>query len=241
MNWKLIVIIIAMDKEGITIFFPAYNEELSIERTALNSLKVAPSLFTDFEIIIVDDGSRDQTPKIIGDLAKQNKNIRVVHHSTNKGYGAALKSGFANSKKELVFYTDGDGQFDISEIKNLLPFINEADLIIGYRIKRSDPWYRLLFAKMYGLAIGILFNLWVKDVDCAFKLIKKIVLDEINLKSDGAFISAELLIRAKKKGFRIKQIGVHHYPRLGGKPTGAKISVILKAFYELTKLWLELR
>ncbi|MCX5726257.1 MAG: glycosyltransferase family 2 protein [Candidatus Saganbacteria bacterium] len=230
-----------MNYSNISIFFPAFNEESSIEKTVSKALGVAPSLFSGFEIIIVDDGSRDKTGEIIGLLSRHNKNVRAVHHSINKGYGAALKSGFAASSKELIFYTDGDGQFDISEIRNLLPYLKEADLVIGYRIKRSDPWYRLLFAKMYGFAIGLLFNLWVKDVDCAFKLIRKKVLSSIDLKSDGAFISAELLIRAKKKGFKIKQVGVHHYPRLGGKPTGAKISVILKAFYELFKLWNELR
>lgn len=230
-----------MNPKSITIFFPALNEEESIEKTVANALSAASKLFRDYEIIIVDDGSTDKTAEIADNLAQNNNNIRAVHHPSNKGYGAALRSGFAHATKEHIFYTDGDGQFDVSEIGRLLPLLDEADLAIGYRIKRSDPLHRLVFAKAYGLMISLLFNLWFKDIDCAFKLIKKPVLNNIELKSNGALISAELLIKARRKGFKIKQIGVHHYPRKGGKPTGANIKVIIKAFYELFKFWKELR
>jgi len=226
---------------SISIFFPAFNEEKNIGDTVSAAIRVASALFEDFEVIVVDDGSSDGTPEIIDSLARSNARIKAVHHPVNMGYGAAVRTGFDNASKELVFYTDGDGQFDISEIKLLLPLINEADLVIGYRIKRSDPFHRWLFAKLWGTFIAILFNLWVKDTDCAFKLIKRNVVQSIDLKSNGAFISAELLIKAKKKGLKIKQVGVHHFPRKGGRPTGANIKVIFKAFYELFKLWSDLK
>ncbi len=226
---------------GLSVFFPAYNEENTIKATVDRAVSVIPEVAGDHEIIIVDDGSRDKTPEICDQLAKDNKNVRVVHHQKNLGYGAALKTGFASAKKGLIFFTDGDGQFDISEIKLLLPHINEADLVIGYRLKRNDPWHRILFASMLRLAVGILFNVWVKDIDCAFKLMKKEVIKGNELRSDGAIISTELLVRAKRKGFKIKEIGVHHFPRTGGKPTGGNIKVILRAMREILKLYWDLR
>jgi glycosyltransferase involved in cell wall biosynthesis len=230
-----------MKHSGISVFFPAYNEEKMIRTTVYGALSVIPGLFDDFEIMIIDDGSTDGTPRICDEIASENRNVRVIHHPKNLGYGAALKSGFSSAGKDLVFFTDGDNQFDISEIKLLLPRLEDSDMVIGYRLKRNDPWQRLLFAKSWGMLIRILFGLRVKDTDCAFKLMKKRVTDSIALRSDGAFISAELLIKAKKKGFRISQVGVHHFPRKEGKQTGANIKVIFRAFMELFKLWRELR
>ena len=226
-----------MNYPGLSIFFPAYNEQENIERTVTDALSSISKLISDYEIIIIDDGSRDRTPEIADTLARSNPQIRVVHHPCNQGYGAAIKSGFAAASKELVFFADGDGQFDLAEISLLLTYISKADLVIGYRIKRRDPWHRLLFGKMWGLLVGVLFNLWVKDIDCAFKLFKISAIKAIlPLKSDGAVISTELLVKAKQKGLKIKQVGVHHYPRQAGSPTGAKLSVIIKAFRELFKL-----
>jgi glycosyltransferase involved in cell wall biosynthesis len=230
-----------MNNSIISVFFPAFNEEKTIKAAVSNAISVIPGLFNDYEIIIVDDGSTDKTPEICSALAKENRNIRVVRHPKNLGYGAALKSGFSSAGKELVFFTDGDNQFDISEIKTFLPHLQNADLVIGYRLKRKDSWHRLLFGIMFRLLVGVAFNLWVKDVDCAFKLIKKDVLKDMVLKSDGALINTELLVRSKKKGFRIKEVGVHHFPRKGGKATGGNIKVIVKAFYEIIKLFRELR
>jgi glycosyltransferase involved in cell wall biosynthesis len=226
---------------GISVFFPAYNEESNIRNTASAANAALSTWFNDYEILIIDDGSKDNTPRIIDELARSNSHIRAIHHPVNKGYGAALRTGFSSASKELVFFSDGDGQFDISEIKKFIPLINDADLIIGYRLKRQDPFHRLLFAKSWGILVGLMFGLWVRDIDCAFKLIKKAVLNDIQLTSDGAFISAELLIKAKKKRYTIKQVGVNHYPRKAGKQTGANIKVILRAFGELFKLWRELR
>lgn len=231
----------ALTKESISIFFPAYNEEKAIEKSVGAALEVAERLFIDYEVIVVDDGSRDRTGAIADRLAAADPKVRVVHHTVNRGYGAALRSGFAAARKELVFFTDGDGQFDLSELEKLLPLIVEADLAIGYRLKRVDPPHRLLYARLYKLLISLLFGLWVKDIDCAFKLIRKDALRSLDLKSDGALISAELLIKAKKKGLRIKEVGVHHYSRQGGQPTGGKFSVAFKALLEIFKFWWELR
>lgn len=235
------LIITWMTYPSISIFFPAFNEESNIRKTAAAADLFASKAFNDYEIIIIDDGSSDATPQIIDELAKGNRNIKAVHHLRNKGYGAAIRSGFANSSRELIFFTDGDGQFDISEIGKMLPLLKEADMVVGYRIKRQDPIHRLIFARSWGTLIGILFNLWVRDIDCAFKLIKRPVIESLQLRSDGAFISAELLIKAFKKGFKIKEVGVHHYPRKAGTQTGANIKVIIKAFRELFSLWRELR
>ena len=227
---------------SLSVFFPAYNEENAIRSTVGRAVSVIPEVAGDHEIIIVDDGSKDRTPEICDQLAKDNKNVRVVHHQKNLGYGAALKTGFASAKKDLIFFTDGDGQFDISEIQLFLPYINsDADMVIGYRLKRNDPWHRILFALMLRMAVGILFNVWVKDIDCAFKLMKKEVVRGYELRSDGAIISTELLVRAKRKGFKIKEVGVHHFPRIGGRPTGGNIKVILRAMREILSLYWDLR
>lgn len=229
-----------MINSGLSVFFPAYNEEAAIAQAAAAARAIVPKLFRDHEIIIVDDGSRDGTAAAADRFARANRGVRVVHHPQNRGYGAAIRSGLAAATKELVFFTDGDNQFDIAELKNLLPLLPGADLVIGYRLKRRDPWHRLLFAKAYGLLIGLLFDLWVRDIDCAFKLLRRSVVNKLDLKADGALISAELLIKARKNGARIKEVGVHHYPRKGGRPTGANPAVVAKAFYELFKLRREL-
>jgi glycosyltransferase involved in cell wall biosynthesis len=226
---------------GISMFFPAYNEENNIMSTVIAASSAIAPLFKDYEIIIINDGSKDGTARIIDGLANSDPHIKAIHHPMNKGYGAALRTGFKEAKNELVFFSDGDGQFDISEIKKLLPLIDGADMVIGFRLKRQDPFHRLLFARSWGILVGIMFGLWVRDIDCAFKLIKKTVLNDLVLKSDGAFISAELLIKAKKKGYKIKQVGVNHFPRKEGQQTGANIKVILKAFRELFLLRQEIR
>lgn len=225
-----------MRKHQITIFFPCFNEEQNVERVTREALTVASQISDDYEIIIVNDGSRDRTAEIAEQLATQNPQVRVIHHETNKGYGAALQTGFKNASKELVFYTDGDGQFKIEEIKKLLPHIEKYDIVSGYRINRRDPLYRRINAYMWGALVNTLFKLKVSDVDSAFKLYKRKIFDEITLTAEGAMIDTEILARAKAKGYTITEVGVNHYPRAAGEQTGAKLSVILKAFVELLKL-----
>jgi glycosyltransferase involved in cell wall biosynthesis len=228
---------------SLSIFFPCHNEEGNVERVVRRALEAASALTDDFEVIVVDDGSRDRTGKIADRLASENPRVRVVHHPRNRGYGGALQSGFASAKKDYVFFSDGDGQFDLAELPQLVELIQggECDLAIGYRIHRADPFIRSLNAKLYKTLIRLLFGLQVRDIDCAFKLIHRPVLEKVALESEGALVSAEFLIKAKKAGFRIREAGVHHYPRQAGQQTGAKLSVILRTFREIARLWRQLR
>ena len=221
----------------ISAFFPAHNEEANIEELTRKTLKVLSEICEDYEVIIVNDGSKDRTKEIGEALAEKDPHIRILSHETNRGYGAALKTGFYNSRFEWVFFTDGDGQFDVSEIKELAKYSDKADLITGYRIKRHDPFIRKVNAFAWGTLVKLLFGFRVKDVDCAFKLIKKEIIDKAKLESEGALISTELLAKATRMGYRIFETGVHHYPRRAGTQTGAKIKVIVKAFVELFKFY----
>lgn len=229
--------------KNLSVFFPCVNEEGNLETTVSKAVSILDSLKLDYEIIIVNDGSKDRTGQIAEKLAKENKNIKVITHPKNLGYGEALKSGFYNAKYDTIVYTDGDGQFDFSQVTNFINKLSEADLIIGYRIKRQDPLFRLLFAKGWALALFAFFRLKLRDVDCGFKMIKKQILEKIpKLQSQrGAMINAELAIKTKKAGFNVAQIGVNHYPRLSGKPTGANITVIIKSFLDLVKLWWQVK
>jgi len=222
-------------------FFPFYNEEANIEAQTKDALRVLPQFANKFEIILVDDGSIDKTGKIGQKLAQKYRLVKIIRHRVNKGYGGALKTGLKNSRYKWIFFTDGDRQFKLTDLSELIEKSDKADLVIGYRQKRADSPIRLLNAKLFNLLIKILFGLKVRDVDCAFKLIKKRVLDDVKLKSDGALLSSELLIKAKKKGYRIVEVLVNHYPRQVGSQTGANFKVIFKAFYDIAALWKELR
>lgn len=232
-----------MSTKNLSVFFPCVNEQGNIEETVQKAIKVLQNLGLTYEIIIINDGSTDQTAKVIERLQKENNYIRSVHHPKNLGYGEALKSGFYGAKYDTIVYTDGDGQFDFSEITKFLQKIETNDVIIGYRIKRQDPFFRILFTRGWALALFFFFRLQLKDVDCGFKMIRRTVLEKIShLQSQrGAMINAELVIKAKKAGFKIAQTGVNHYPRLSGKPTGANIKVIFKSFVDLFKLWWQLK
>jgi len=225
-----------MKRYPITIFFPCYNEEQNVERVTKEALAVAGRISDDYEIIIVNDGSKDRTAEIADRLANEYPVVRVIHHEVNKGYGGALQTGFKNASKELVFYTDGDGQFKIEEITKLLPFIENFDIVSGYRISRRDPFIRKVNAFMWGTLVNALFKIRVSDVDSAFKLYRRKIFDEITLTAQGALIDTEVLAKAKAKGFTITEVGVNHYPRVAGEQTGARLSVIFKAFKELFEL-----
>jgi len=224
----------------LTVFFPAYNEEKNIKTTVIKAAKILPQIATKWEIIVVNDGSKDKTGEIVEGLIKKNKNIRMITHTPNRGYGAALKSGFYNASYEWIAFTDSDGQFDFSEITNFIrkQKKTEADLVIGYYLKRQERFYRILGSKLWELAVFLLFGLKAKDIDCAFKLIRKKVIETIpQLEAErGPFISSELLIKAKKAGFKIAEVGIHHYPRQAGKATGASLKVVLSGLGDLLKL-----
>ena len=229
-------------KPNISAFFPAYNEEKNIANTVHKAKAVLEQLAGDYEILVINDGSSDQTLAVARGLEAEFPKVKVINHEINRGYGGALKSGFYNARYEWVAFTDSDGQFDFSELSKLLEKSSDSDLVVGYRLKRVEGFIRKLNARLWGILIWLVFGLRVKDIDCAFKLIKKDVFDHIpKLESNGALISAELLIRCRKADLKIAQVGVHHYPRLEGNPTGANLNVIIKAFKELLWLWKNLK
>lgn len=224
-----------MEKISISAFFPCYNEEKNVEKLLTKAAQFLPTIAYDYEIIVVDDGSSDATTEIARNFLRENPKVKIIRHETNMGYGAALRTGFDNSEKEYIFFTDGDNQFDIREIVKLLPYIKDFDIVAGFRIKRRDNFIRRLNAKCFNLLVRLLFGLKVKDIDCAFKIFKRDVIGNLKLQSSGAFINAEFLIRATRRGYKIKEIGVSHYPRQWGTQTGASPRVVLRAFHELFK------
>jgi len=226
----------AIPPRSLTVFFPCYNEEANVERTTLGALKTCRRLGIDFEVIIVNDGSRDRTGEIADRLAAEHSGVRVVHNRPNRGYGGALQRGFHEAIKDWVFYTDGDGQFDFEEIDKLFPLLDRFDIVSAFRVDRRDSFVRKLNASCWTTLVNVVFRLWLRDIDCAFKIYPRSFIDEIEMKSQGALIDAEMLARAKRLGYRIGQVGVHHYPRTAGSQTGANIRVILRAFKELFRL-----
>ncbi|MBM3286443.1 MAG: glycosyltransferase family 2 protein [Candidatus Eisenbacteria bacterium] len=226
---------------SLSLFYPMYNEEGNIELAAQRALEILPGVAEEFEIILVDDGSRDATGAIADRLAAGDPRIRAIHHPTNLGYGAALTSGIRASRFEWIFYTDGDNQFDLREIDLLLPLRHGHEIVSGFRIDRRDPVNRKLNAWLFNSLVRLLFGFRLRDVDCAFKLYRASIFEGMDLVSRGALIDVEIIARARKRGARVVEIGVHHFPRTVGSQTGAKLSVILRAFRELLRLWGELR
>ncbi len=229
----------------ISVFFPVYNLEAQVEKTVSNAFRVVPKLAQKYEIIVVNDGSTDKTSQKLKKISLKYPSLKVINHSKNRGYGAALKSGFYNSKYSLIAFTDADGQFDISELSSFIDVYNKtkADLVIGYYKDRKVSMFKKITSKIWEFAVFVLFDLKVKDIDCGFKLISKRVIDSIpKLNSErGAFISSELLINAKRKGFKFEEIGVSHFKRKEGKGTGRDMKVILNSFKDLIKFWWRLR
>ena len=230
--------------DRLSFFFPAHNEEDNLRPFVAEAMEALPALARTWEIVIVDDGSRDATPAIADELAADHPTlVRAVHHVTNLGYGAALRSGFANARYELVAFTDGDRQFRVADIGRLLVRLAEPDrpdVVAGYRIKRADPLVRTDYARLYRLANRVFFGLRVRDVDCACKLFRRSALDGLRVESGGAFFSAELLVKLGTSGRRIAEVGVPHYPRTAGSATGARPAVVLRAVRDFWSLRLRL-
>lgn len=226
-----------MNHHSISVFFPSYNEEGNIRKTVEIADAVLKKITPTYEIIVVNDGSRDATGAVADKLVSENSKVRVVHHPKNLGYGAALWSGIHAAQYDWIFFTDADLQFDLNEINKLLQYIPEYKVVLGYRSPRRDSFMRLLNAKGWNWLVRTLFSLKVRDIDCAFKLFHKDVITSLPLKTRGATMSAEMLIRIMRKGIPWKEVPVSHFPRTLGSPTGAKISVIVRAFKELFVLY----
>jgi glycosyltransferase involved in cell wall biosynthesis len=221
----------------LSVVLPAYNEEANIERVVRQVIAYLEPMHIDYEIVPVNDGSADRTREILQALERENARVRPQDHPQNRGYGAALRTGFDAAVKRYVFYMDGDGQFDIKDLDSLLPLASEDVIVTGFRIERRDPFMRRLNARLFGgWLVRVMLGVYVKDLNCAFKLIPKRVFETITLDSTGALINAELYGRAIRAGFGIREVGVHHYPREAGVQTGAHLSVIVRAFYDLFRL-----
>lgn len=229
----------------LSVFLPAYNEEANLSSTIENVSSSLKKNFKIWELIIVDDGSKDATGQIAKRFAKKDSRVRVITQSPNQGYGPALIAGLYSCKYDWISFIDSDGQFDFSEITKLISkqSATNADMVIGYYLRRQVPFFRKLNTKIWQIIVWLLFGLNVRDIDCGFKLLSKKVLDKIErLESKrGAFISSEFLIKAKAAGFKIVEVGVHHYPRKAGLGTGANLDVIIQSFKDLFKLWIKLK
>ena len=221
---------------SLTIFFPCHNEEENVERVARQAVEIGRQVADDLEVIIVDDGSKDRTGEIADRLAEEIPEVRAVHNHPNLGYGGALQRGFREATKHWIFYTDGDGQFDLGEIPRVLPLLAQYDIVSCYRLDRKDSLMRKLNAFAWTKLVNLLFRIGLKDIDGAFKFYPKPFIDSIEMHSMGALIDTEMLAKARNRGLSIGQTGVHHYPRLAGEQSGASIRVILRAFKELFKL-----
>ncbi|CAN5733691.1 hypothetical protein BH23CHL7_BH23CHL7_02920 [soil metagenome] len=228
---------------ALSLFFPAHNEAENIEPLVREALGALSALADQYEIIAVDDGSRDGTAEIADRLADEHLSVRVVHHSVNRGYGAALRSGFAAARYPLVAFIDGDRQFRVADLVRLIERLNAADapdVVAGYRLRRADATLRLAYARAYRLALRTFFGLRVRDPDCACKLFRRSALEGIRLESGGAFLSAELLIKLQVRGRRLVEVGVPHYPRTAGSASGANPKVVLRAVRDFWRLRLRL-
>lgn len=218
---------------SLSLIMPAYNEEVAIADTVHRTVKAAAGWTHDFEVIVVNDGSKDQTGAILAEIARSESRLRVINHETNQGYGAALVSGFEAITKDLAFFMDSDGQFDIYDLEMFFPFIERYDAVLGYRINRQDTWIRKLNAWGWKMLVRIIFKVRVRDVDCAFKLYRSEFFHEHRLETRGAMINTEILYKWQRAGYTYTEVGVHHLPRRGGHATGAKPSVIARAFKEM--------
>lgn len=222
-------------------FFPCYNEEKNIEELVDKAKAAMAHITDDFEIILVNDGSRDRTAEVIDRLAQADPRIKGVHHVKNLGYGRAVRSGFKAATKDWVFFSDGDLQFDLTELKAFVPHTERSDGVIGYRKKRAEGFGRAGNAYLFKLFVNLVFRLGVRDINCAFKLIRNSRVRQLELISGGAMINTELLLKLKRTGLRFVELPVHHYPRRYGTPTGADIKVIFKAAVESLKLFISVR
>jgi putative flippase GtrA len=218
---------------SLSVILPAHNEEAIIAQTVHTIISILTPWVQDFEVIVVNDGSKDNTGAIVEEIAANDHHVCLINHTVNQGYGAALVSGFTAVTKDLAFFTDSDGQFDICDLERFFPLIEQYDAVLGYRQNRQDTWIRKLNAWGWKMLVSFIFHIQVQDVDCAFKLYRADFFRRCELETRGAMINTEILYKLKLLGYTYTQVGVNHYPRTSGQATGAKLSVILRAFREL--------
>ena len=226
--------------QGISVFFPAYNDEASIAGLVGDALAVLPGLTEDFEVIVVNDGSTDGTAAVLDELARADPRVRVVHHEANRGYGGALRTGFASATKELVFYTDGDGQYDVRELALLRPLLRDGvDIVNGYKIKRADSWRRKVVGALYNRAAHLLFRIPIRDVDCDFRLIRRRAVEEVELVSTSGSICVELVHKLSQRGCVFAEVPVRHRPRAHGRSQFFTLRRVGRTALDLFSLWLK--
>lgn len=226
---------------GISVFLPAHNEEANIERVVRGFCAELPKVADDYEVIVVDDGSRDRTGAIGDAMAAADSHVRVVHHPVNRGYGGAVISGIRAARKDYVLLSDGDGQFDPADVRLLADKTPAYDVVVGRRIHRADPFMRRLNGKAWTVLVRWMFGLRITDMDCGFKLFRRDLIQDLELHANGAMITTELMARLAGKNARICEVGVRHLPRTAGEQTGANLKVIARAFKELFELYRELK
>ena len=228
-------------RPGLSVFFPAYNDSGTIASLVIRALQTARSLTDDFEVIIVNDGSVDATAEIANELARTYPQVKVVHHHGNRGYGGALRTGFQTATRELVFYTDGDAQYDPAEMARLWDaFSDDVDLVNGYKISRSDPFHRVVIGRVYHHTVRLLFGLRVRDVDCDFRLLRRSIFDTVHLEKNSGVICLEMMKKVQDAGFRIAEVPVHHYHRAYGKSQFFNFRRLFKTALDVGNLWLAL-
>ncbi len=229
-----------MKSESISVFFPAYNDARTIGKIVNDAVLTLESIGNDYEVIVVNDGSMDNTGEVLSELKKKNSRIKVIHDLRNRGYGGALKTGFSNSTKDLVFYTDGDGQYDVRELTLLLALMKDGvDVVNGYKISRADSFYRIIMGKIYYWMVRLIFNLRLKDITCDFRLIRRFVFDKIKLESNSGAICVEMMKKIQDAGYMIQEVPIHHYPRMHGRSQSFTFLNLFKMILELIRLWLK--
>ena len=228
----------AKRKPGLSVFFPAYNDSGTIASLVITALQAARRLTPDFEVIVVNDGSADATGHIADELARTYPEVRVVHHPRNRGYGGALRTGFATATRDLVFYTDGDAQYDPAEMEALwVALTDDVDLVNGYKISRSDPLHRIVIGRAYHHTVKFLFGLRVRDVDCDFRLMRRAIFDRVSLHKNSGVICLEMMKKIQDAGFRIAEVPVHHYHRTHGRSQFFNFRRLFKTAVDVARLW----
>jgi glycosyltransferase involved in cell wall biosynthesis len=225
-------------RAGLSVFFPAYNDGGTIASLVITALQTASRLTSDYEVIVVDDGSTDATPRILRELARVYPAVKIVTHPANRGYGGALRTGFATASKDIIFYTDGDAQYDPAEMEVLWPKMTAGvDMVNGYKISRADPLHRIIVGRIYHHTVKALFGLHISDVDCDFRMMRRSIFDRVRLEKNSGVICLEMMKKIQDAGFRIVEVPVHHYHRAHGKSQFFNFRRVARTGVDVLKLW----